>query len=201
MLESASSIQEWAYPLLRERRENMKCMVFIRKERPWNMYDPNLTQEDLPQTHINYFEAWGVNKVWGVNKESMELSVATMLKTVLPVGYVVILEENPTRKFVVQKHPEGWRAVPIFRKPRISNLGEIVGWFQKVAAYEESAMGEVAEMAPGCDVGSLLHQAFEDTRDLLVETVKMRTGLPFKEIGKEVLKRTNRKWIHRSLNW
>lgn len=99
-----------------------------------------------------------------------------------------------SRLFLLQCCCMGWKKVPNYRKPEISNLGEIVGWFNKVNEYENEAGVDLQLFRAPSECHIALHHQAEKARTKLKKIAEKKTGKPFSFIEKEIEERTSPKW-------
>ena len=184
--------------------------VYYRKE-PTFQTDNNLSVEDLPRTHQFvrsimaetkdevYREMQG--EVWSPNGEMRSVIIALHLHhTSMSVGDVLELV-FPGRSVYVQCASFGWKFVPKHRKPVVQNLGEIVGWFQRITIQEAEELKDAHAFGAPTEANALICNGFDLLRETLTKRASKRTGLPFSEIGKEIVRRSSGKWVHYNLNW
>ena len=184
--------------------------VFYRKE-PTFVEDANLTMANLKETHAYLIsvEAESKDRVFDM-MQGENFSPDGYMKPVIIALHLhhtsmsvgdVLLTDVGNRTIGVQVARVGWKIIPQIRKPRVKNLGAIVGMFQKIAnsenLYYQKAM--MSDTIPEIfDRISIYHNT---KRNETVNQVKAMTGLPFIEVGREICQRTSGKWVYYNLNW
>jgi hypothetical protein len=178
---------------------------------PTFVVDPNLTMENLKDTHryLVTVEAETKDQVysymqgenWSPNGEMRPVIIALHLHhTSMSVGDVLVTDVND-KEIGLQVAPLGWKLIPRFRKPRVKNLGAIVGMFQKIAESESLYYCTAIRSDSTDQTFDLIAKHHNNRRNETVNQVKKMTGLPFVEIGKEICNRTSGKWVYYNLNW
>ena len=186
----------------------MKFLVFYRKN-PTFHEDARLIKKDIldygTHVYIKSVDAPNPEEVfrlmqaefWSPNGEMREVIRKLGLShTSMSVGDVIGTYAL-NRLFLLQCCSSGWKRVPTARKPEISNLGEIVGWFkafeQRAKEYSES----LSVYGAPSECHSLIHKSLEKSLTKLQNVVEKKTGKPFTFIEQELSERVDAKWRYR----
>lgn len=186
----------------------MKWIVFYRKN-PTFREDVRLIKNDVldNKTHIyvdsldapNPEEVFRLMQAefWSPNGEKRSYIKSQGLShTSMSVGDVIGTYAL-NRLFLLQCCSSGWKRVPTARKPEISNLGEIVGWFKAFEQRAEEYSESLSVYGAPSECYSDMHRSLEKSLTKLQNMVEKKTGKPFTFIEQELSERVDAKWRYR----
>jgi len=186
----------------------MKWLVFYRKD-PTFREDSRLIKKDIldsgTHAYVKSVDAPNPEEVfrlmqaefWSPNGEMRDVIRKLGLShTSMSVGDVIGTHAL-NRLFLLQCCLLGWKRIPSARKPEISNLGEIVGWFKAFEQRAEEYSESLSVYGAPSECYSDMHRSLEKSLVKLQKVTEQKTGKPFSFIEQELTERVDAKWRYR----